>query len=68
MYLALIWDRTKEGRSQYLFSLPTGKGIRKYTKLLQQFVRIEDVRQVVDRLIIVAVEESADSKNYHTRK
>jgi len=44
------------------------KGIKRYTNMPQQFIWMDDVRKLVDRLLVIAGEAEAVIKNFYNKK
>lgn len=56
-----IWNEMKSGK--------VGSGIKRYTPHIpKEFVWMNDVRKLVDRLLVIAGEEEAGNKNFHNEK
>ena len=48
--------------------LKTGSGVKLYNTLPKEFVWVDDVRKLVDRLLVIAGEENAGNRNFHNEK
>lgn len=62
-----IWLELKT-KGEGLKERKQGKGIKRYTNMPQQFVWMDDVRKLVDRLLVIAGEEAAGNKNFYNEK
>ena len=52
-----IWNQVK-----------TGSGVKRYNTLPKEFVWVDDVRKLVDRLLVIAGEENAGNRNFYNEK
>ena len=48
--------------------IKTGSGIKQYNTLPKEFVWVDDVRKLVDRLLVIAGEENAGNHNFYNEK
>ena len=60
-----IWLEVKAKGGE---GIKQGKGIKRYTNIPEQFIWMDDVRRLVDRLLVISGEEAAGNSNFHNEK